>query len=239
MVAQNSDRISENDFKNIINEFCPDLDNNKFMHAFETNMLVFKIPSYNEDGENVGFDIRFPFQKFSDHLIARYIFKNYTNEFGDNKNIKTAKRFFSRRRKLGKFLYSSWNRGVLEALSIQCPEQLKGIEFLEIAPYFLLKDDYLSQIAEEAFIESLIWRHPTAFSKDEANTLKLINEHVITTKNGHDNLLNAFLSVAPIPNHPFSAERLHSHLDKFSMADRDSWWSTFLHYQHGEQGALG
>ena len=238
MVDQNSDRISEKSFRNIIKIFKPDIDINRFIHVFETNMLIFKIPSYNGNGENVGFDIRFPFQKFSDHLIGRYIFKNYVNEFGHaNKNLATAKKFFSRRRKLGKYIYSSWNRGVVDALSVQCPEQLKGTEFLETVPY-LLKDGYLSKIAEEAFVESLVWRNPTAFSKDGMNTLKIINKHVITTKAGHHNLLNAFLSVAPIPDHPFNAERLHSHLSKFSMAERDSWWSTFLHYQHGEQGAL-
>jgi hypothetical protein len=238
MVAQNSDRVSEKCFKDIIKKFKHNIDINRIIQAFETNMLVFKIPSYDSNGENVGFDIRFPFQKFSDHLIGRYIFKKYIDEFGhDNKNLTTAKKFFSRRRKLGKYLYSSWNRGVVEALSIQCPEQLKGIEFIEAAPY-LLKNDYLSQLAEEAFVESLIWRRPSAFSKEGTNTLKIINKRVIVTENGHNNLLNAFLSVAPIPSHPFNAERLHSHLNKFSMAKRDSWWSTFLHYQHGERGAL-
>lgn len=93
----------------------------------------------------------------------------------------------------------NWNRGIIEILSIQCPEQLKGIEFIEVAPY-LIKDNYLAQVAEEAFVESLIWRNPKAFSKDGKNTLKIINENVIRRKSGHHQLLNAFLSVAPTPN---------------------------------------
>jgi len=238
MVNQNDERISEEKFNEIIQKTYPQVDVGKFAQALESNMLIVKVPRYTKDKMDGGFDVRFPFQKFSDHLIGRYIFKKYEEEFSkSNKNLETAKKFFSKRRKLGKFLSKSCNRGIIEALSIQCPEQLKGIEFIEVAPY-LIKDNYLSQMAEESFVESLIWRNPKAFSKDGENTLKIINQNIIRTKSGHNQLLNAFLSVAPIPNHPFNAERLHQHLFKFSMLERDSWWSTFLHYQHGEHGAV-
>jgi hypothetical protein len=86
--------------------------------------------------------------------------------------------------------------------------------------------------------QSLIWRNPKAFSTDGKNTLKIINQNVIRTTSGHNQLLNAFLSIAPIPNHLFNAERLHYHLSQFSMPERDYWWSTFLHYQYGEHGAV-
>ncbi|CAD6491829.1 MAG: hypothetical protein FFODKBPE_00224 [Candidatus Argoarchaeum ethanivorans] len=238
MVSQNDERIPEEKLNEIIKKAYPQVNIGKFAQALESNMLIMKVPRYEKGKRADGFDFRFPFQKFSDHLIGRYIFKKYEDEFGkSNKNLETAKKFFSKRRKLGKFLSKTWNRGIIEALSIQCPEQLKGIEFIEVAPY-LLKEDYLAQIAEEAFVESLIWRNPRAFSKDGKNTLKIINQNVIRTESGLYQLLNAFLSVAPIPNHPCNAERLFQHLSKFPMPERDSWWSTFLHYQHGEQGAV-
>jgi len=238
MVKQNDERIPEEKLKEIIQKTYPQVNVGKFTQALESNMLIVKVPRYIKGERDNGFDVRFPFQKFSDHLIGRYIFKKYEEEFGrSNKNLETAKKFFSKRRKLGKFLSKNWNRGIIETLSIQCPEQLKGIEFIEVALY-LIKDNYLAQIAEEAFVESLVWRNPKAFSKDGENTLKIINQNIIRTKSGHHQLLNAFLSVAPIPNHPFNAERLHQHLFKFSMPERDSWWSTFLHYQNGEQRAV-
>jgi hypothetical protein len=74
--------------------------------------------------------------------------------------------------------------------------------------------------------------------KRRKKTLKIINQNIIITESGNNQLLNAFLSVAPIPNHPFNAERLLQHLIKFPMPKRDSWWSTFLHYQYGEQGTV-
>jgi archaellum component FlaC len=238
MVTQNDERIAEEKLIDIIRNAHPEIDISKLIQSLESNMLIVKVPRY-EKGERIdGFDIRFPFQKFSDHLIGRYIFKRYENEFGKpNKNLETAKKYFSKKRRLRKLLSKSWNRGIIEALSIQCPEQLKGIEFIEVTPY-LQKNRYLSQIAEESFVESLIWRNPKAFSADSKNTLKIINKNIIRTKSGHNQLLNAFLSVAPIPNHSFNAERLHQHLSKFSMPKRDSWWSTFLHYQYGERGAV-
>ena len=237
MVNENDEKISEEKLCEIIKNKYPKIKIGKFIQALESNMLILRVPRYTENKSDKLFDIKFPFQKFSDHLIGRYIFKKYEKEFGkDNKNYDTVKKFFSKRRKLGKFLSKSWNRGVIETLSIQCPEQLKGIELAEIAPY--LFKGHLTQMAEEAFVESLIWRNPKAFSKDGKNTLKIINDYVVRTESSHHKLLNAFLSVAPIPNHPFNAERFHQHLSKFSMPERDSWWSTFLHYEYGENSAV-
>lgn len=235
IVEQNDDRISEDQLIAIVQSAYPSISHGHFIKELERNLLLVKIPRYSQEKKGYdGFDFRFSFQKFSDHLIGRYLFKKYEKEFGKaNKNLETAKRFFSKRRKLGKFLSSSRNRGVVEALSIQCPEHLKGLELVEVAPY--LKN---SHVAQEAFVEGLIWRKPEAFSGDLKNTIDYINAEIIKTKSGHNSLLDAFLAVALIPNHPFNANFLHKHLSKFSMAKRDSWWSTFLHYQYGGRGAV-
>ncbi|MDA7705609.1 hypothetical protein N8772_03955 [Rickettsiales bacterium] len=238
--GQNYDRISEEKLNDIIYRAYPEINIGEFSKALEDNMLIIKVPRYTKSNEHSGFNIRFPFQKFSDHLIGRYIFKKYEAEFGkSNKNLTTAKQFFSKRRKIGKFLSNSWNRGIIEALSIQCPEQLRGIEFIDVAPYLIKKQDYhFMQLAQEAFIESFVWRNPNSFSKDLHNTKRIINQNIIKTNSGHEKLLNAFLSVASIPNHPFNAEFLHQHLSKLSMPKRDSWWSTFLHDEHGGEEAV-
>lgn len=235
MVDKNTDRITEDEVIALVKAKYPSIDHGSLIKELERNLLLVKVPRYSQKKNNYdGFDFRFPFQKFSDHLIGRYIFKKYEQEVGKaNKNLQTAKKFFSKRSRLGKFLADSWNRGIVEALSIQCPEHFKGCELVEVAPY--LKG---SQIAKEAFVESLIWRKPTAFSADRKNTLTYINSEIIRTESGHNNLLNALLAVAPVPDHPFNADFLHSHLSKFTMPKRDAWWSTFLHYQFGERGAV-
>jgi len=238
MVQQYSDRISEKKLYEIIQRNYLSVDSDSFVTELEKNLLLIKIPKYsNEKDANEKFEYRFPFQKFSDHLIGRYIFREYTKEFGaQGKNLTTAKRFFSRRRKLGKFLSSPWSMGIVEALSVQCPEQLKGLEFVEVAPY--LQNSYCAYCVQDAFIESLIWRRPDAFTKDLKNTLKYINTYIARTEHKNNLLLNAFLSVAYIPEHPLNAYYLHQHLSKFSLAIRDSWWSTFLHNQYKEKGAV-
>jgi len=235
MVNKNDDRISEDELIDLVKNAYPLIDHGDLIKELERNLLIVKVPRYSKEKNDYdGFDFMFPFQKFSDHLIGRYIFKKFEQEFSkENKSLQTAKKFFSKRRKLGKFLANSWNKGIIEALSIQCPEHLNGCELVEVAPY--LKG---SNVAQEAFIESLIWRKPTAFSEDRKNTLAYINGEIIRTEFGHNNLLNAFLTIAPVPNHPFNADFLHKHLSKFSTPKRDSWWSTFLHYQYGEKGAV-
>jgi len=248
MVKKNDDRIAEDEVVDLVKRQYPSLDHSALITELERNLLIVKVPRYSKQKKDYdGFDFRFPFQKFSDHLIGRYIFKKYEREFGKaNKNLQTAKKFFSRRRKLGKFLANSWNRGIVEALSIQCPEHLKGCELVEVAPY--LKG---SHVAQEAFIESLIWRKPTAFSSGTIKKIsKFINSKVpqLTLKSSKQDyfmypsviraVLDALLCVAPIINHPLNADFLHKHLLKFSMQKRDSWWSTFLHYQYGKRGAV-
>ncbi len=239
MVENNNERIPQEKLVHIIQKYHPSIDAGKLIQALQINMLIVAVPRYNNGEKMDGFDIRFPFQKFSDHLIGRYIFKKFEQEFGkSNKNQITAKRFFSKRRKLGKFIAKTFNRGVIEALSIQCPEQLKGTELLEVAPFLINGDSYLAEVTRDSFIESLVWRNPKAFSKNRKNIMKIINESIVITDSSHNQLLNAFLSVAPIPNHPFNSNFLHRHLLRFPMPKRDAWWSTFLHYQYGEHESL-
>jgi len=234
MVKLNDNKISKDCIAKIVKNAYPSVEQNRFIKSLETNMLLDKIPNYSSGrAGHKGFIYRFPFQKFSDHLIGRYIFKQYENGVGKgNKTLENAKLFFSNETNLGQFLEKSWNRGLVEALSIQCPEYLNGIEFVEVAPY--LKE---TPLAQEAFVESLIWRKPSSFSADLKETLNYINL-VGNSSWGNSKLLEAFLTVAPIPDHPFNAVFLDKHLTRSPMPKRDSWWSTFLHRQFGENGAV-
>lgn len=228
MVDQNNDRISQADLIEIIKSAYPKVSYNKFMQELEKNLLLIKVPRYlAKENKFKGFDYRFPFQKFSDHLISRYIFDNFRS------SNRTPRQYFAKNTRVGKFIAKSWNRGIVEALFIQCPEQLKGLELIEVAPH--LKNSYT---AHEAFVESLIWRKPDAFKKDLKSVLQYINSDVIRRAGGNDNLLNAFLSVASIPEHPFNSNFLHKHLLKIAMPKRDSSWSIFLHSQYGRRTAV-
>ncbi|HCJ3944524.1 TPA: hypothetical protein NR037_000122 [Legionella pneumophila] len=235
MVDQNNDVISEEELTKLIRDEHPEINIFEFITELGRNLLLVKVPKYSNTTNDVeAFYFKFPFQKFSDHLIGRYIFKRYEREYGrSNKNLNTIKNFLSKRRRLGRFLAAPQNRGIIEALSVQCPEQLRGIELIEAAPYLKY-----SSVGVDAYIESIIWRKPSAFSESTKSSLGYINSVIIKTKSYQHSLLNAFLSIASVPEHPFNADFLHKHLSKFSMANRDAWWSTFLHDQYGEKLAV-
>lgn len=170
--------------------------------------------------------VSFSYERFTDHLIAKYLL---------DKHLDTAYPLesFSPEQPLGSLAkdeQSSWfNRGLIEAFSIQLPERI-GKELGELVPN---AKDY--RPIREAFVESLIWRDYKAITDA---TLSYINEHVIEYEDTHDQFLNALLTVTQIPAHPYNARFLHRHLMGFELADRDTWWSIFLHYQYGQHSAV-
>jgi len=135
MINDSIDRISESDLVGIITTSHPSISNPRaLIQSMERNLLIAKVPHYKDGKQTDEFNIRFSFQKFGDHLIGRYIFKNFRKFKADQSAsltlLQVARKFFRKSNKIGKFLSKSWNRGIIEALSIQCPEQLKGIEFV-------------------------------------------------------------------------------------------------------------
>ena len=61
---------------------------------------------------------------------------------------------FKKGTKLGDIIGDQWNRGLIEALSIQVPERLRGRELVYVVP----KKFRYQEIAKDSFLESLIWR---------------------------------------------------------------------------------
>lgn len=170
--------------------------------------------------------IRFTYERFTDHLIAKHLLDHHLN-------AKVPKRSFSNRSMLGKLCEDEracWmNQGLIEALSIQLPERVKR-ELTELAPHTV---DY--EPVRRAFIESVIWRDVSAFT---AATRRYIDQHVIRYAGSRGDFLDAWLTVAPIPSHPFNADQLHRYLMRFTLADRDRGWLVFLHEEWGARRAV-
>jgi hypothetical protein len=108
---------------------------------------------YEEQNQRVDI-IKFPYEKFSDHLIVRYLLKNHL----DKDNPTTS---FDENKPLGRLVAARWNTqsisGLLEALFIQIPELL-GKEVMELTSMPLWW-------FERPFLQSLIWRNPTKITK--------------------------------------------------------------------------
>ena len=122
------------------------------------------------------------------------------------------------------------NRGVIEALSIQVPERL-NLELFELAPHCAGFEPI-----GEAFIESIIWRHPSSCRRHE--TLDYIREHILPDRRACSRFLETLVAVAPNPEHPYNADFLHENLIEYELPDRDVFWSTFVHEQGMVEGPV-
>ncbi|MBP6238444.1 MAG: ATP-binding protein [Saprospiraceae bacterium] len=177
------------------------------------------------------------YERFSDHLIASHLLAKFLNKKNpkksfseDTKFAKTIKVIAAKigvtvePKKLFEILKTekeaNYNRGIIEALSIQLPEQtnLELYEAAEHAREF--------QPVAAAFIESIIWRKKETLS----DKLKdYINQVVIGNFDYHDYFINTILLVTSHPQNYFNSDFLHNHLWRFSMADRDAWWTQLIH----------
>ena len=163
-------------------------------------------------------EVRFTFERFSDHAIATKLLDTHLDE-------KHPKRSFA----LGSPLHSVVagqrayrNAGVIDAIAIQLPERA-GVELLDVVP----SKTSPSWSLREAFSESLLWRDQKRFTK---RTLELVR------KVGGDHMtMTTLVAVATEPDNRFNAHYLHSRLLPISMPTRDALWSSFI-AQEGEDG---
>jgi len=170
--------------------------------------------------------VRFTYQRFSDHLIAR----NLLAKHFDLKNPAAA---FSKRRTLGRLLKNEGecyrNRGILEAFVIQVPE-LAGLELTEIAPYLIT-----SRSMKQAFLASIVWRKSESF---KSGAFSYVNSQILNRADTSAEFFDAILSVATAIAHPFNAKSLSKNLRSQTLPKRDAWWSIYLHSRWGSHSAV-
>ena len=163
------------------------------------------------------------YDRFADHIIADFLLQTHL----DSSNPAAA---FSETGGLA-FLCEKEGyaaSGLVEALSVQVPE-LTGQELLRLAPG--LWDD--ARIGA-AFLGSIVWRSLEAFSED---TIEVLNELVEAGKIWSGQL-ETLLTVSTVPGHYCNAELLDTRLRRDTMAERDAWWSIYLHRAWGEEGPV-
>ncbi len=165
--------------------------------------------------------IHFAYERLTDHLVASHLLGKYLD-------LKDPSSAFLSGQPLGELIIDEaaarTHRGLVEALCIQVPEKT-GRELYELVPHC---SGFWA--VQEAFIQSLVWRKPATIQQA---ALDYINSHVIRTKAGHDQLFNAFLTLAPRSDHPLNSRFLHRNLKRDSLPNRDAHWSIFLHEHYG------
>ncbi len=228
MVKRKSDRLPLEDAKGIVNGMLPREGHQKSLfHHLESEGVLTVVPDY-WPGKDEGWkeSVRFTYQRFSDHLITQRLLQQHLDK-------KKPKESFKKSRTLGRLVKDEracWmNRGILEALAIQVPELTKK-ELPDLAPHLAT-----FRPMREAFVEGIIWRDAGSFTRA---TDRYINKQVLAYHGTFEGFWNAVITLATTPNHPLNADRLHAVLNRYSLADRDAWWSIFLHYQWGGKQAV-
>jgi hypothetical protein len=155
--------------------------------------------------------VRFTFERLSDHLRAKHLLK-----LVDRAQLEGS---FQREPLAPYFLAeNAWEyAGVVEALAVQVPEEF-GVELLDLLPEDALENEAVTG----AFVSSLAWRTPKAFTEQTVDWVSTLCK--LTGQYSYGLLL----LVCTEPENLFNAEWLHRDLWQRPMPQRDAVWSVFL-----------
>lgn len=166
-------------------------ENSLFRHLISEGLLAEDLAPIEVETEEPVEAIRFSYERLSDHLIAKRLLELHLDR--DDPSLA-----FNEDQPLGQLFIDQWtarrDRGLIEALSIQIPE-LIGKELADCVPRAADWHPVL-----EAFVESVVWRNPSAITE---SSRQYVNSHVIHFDYVHDLFVEALLTIASNPKHPF------------------------------------
>ena len=219
MASKNVRFLPYSDAKSHLNEIYPSTtQSNSLIHHLISEGLLSEDLMRVESGvcKQV---IQFAYERLGDNLIIK-------NQL---KNVKTKQDAVKLFRKTGSFAKyfknsaTSMHRGMINAISIQLPEKLKQ-DLIEIKPD-LANDDVILA----SFLDSFMWRHPDSVRRP---SLLQIEKYVLRKRHHMSRFFKMILTVSADPALPLNGKYLHKYLSRLQMDDRDSVWSTFLHYDY-------
>ena len=165
--------------------------------------------------------VRFSFQRFGDHLVARALLEGTTAPDG----------LFDPGGRL-EFLLSrhgvvyEWN-GLFYALFLHFADRY-DVELVDHLPGGFDRWWDMWPV-EDAFIDSIRWRSPSAFSKRTMELLNRLNRH-------EDDLMSLLVELAVVEDHPWNAELLHRNLASRPLPKRDTFWTVAINAAHDDPG---
>ena len=207
--------------QSLVNEHAPQSDFSRSLYrALVDNGLLMEVLPGGQDGEPA---VQFGFEWFADHLIAAHL----VDAFADTETL------------VGKLDRSNAGNlatrqmlkpGLLDALSILLPER-HHIELPDALP-----ESTAGWLIDRSFLKTLPWRAPDTIG---VRCHELVDD-AFDSFEGYEfqQLLDALVTCATIPGHPFGAESLDNRLRRIPMPDRDAVWSTYLHYAYGQGGPV-
>lgn len=174
---------------------------------------------------------RLPYQRFSDHLVARHLLKP---PHLDVSSAETIRRSFTAKSPLAKIFrlsnhYSQQYEepGWAQALITEFPERVgKHLSGKQRELFFVLPKRAQNLNAYfEPFIEGMFWRDPAAFTE---GTEAIVNQYLNAGPREWEQIVDALAAVSTKPSHPYHTKRLYDYLALYPMPDRDLQWSEYL-----------
>jgi hypothetical protein len=163
----------------------------------------------SDDGTRTD-EVRFTFERFSDHQIANALLDKHFDPTDGPKS-------FSAGTPLREvvFGHDAYRRsGIIEALSVQLPERA-GIELFDQFPD--IGEDW---ILHEPFQDSLLWRDQRRFTDRTYEILRSITSV--------DERTLILFSLATEPHNKFNADFLHEKLTAIPLPERDRFWTNIV-----------
>ena len=185
--------------------------------------------------------VQFPYQRFGDHLIARYLLDRYLN----TQSEEALRRSFYKNRPLGRLFdlfpggVSYREPGLASAIMLEFPERVKRgpvpSDERELVAY-LPRARQLAAPLREVFLDGLYWRPAASFT---STTDKIISYYLdLDNEWIRGEVLEVLVSLATRVGHPYAADRLYRRIRSLEMADRDLVWSEFLRQIYRDSAVL-
>ena len=188
--------------------------------ALVDNGLLIEVPVGGQESEIA---VQFGFEWFADHLIARHFVASH-------ETLESLTETLDGGNADGIAFALAWRPGLQDALAILVPER-HGVELLDV-----FWDEVSGPSLVEAFFRTLPWRDPDTIGP---RCVKLVDAAFENAESyERRRLLDALVTCATIPGHPFGVESLDDRWRRIPMPDRDADWSTYLHYAYGQDGPV-
>ena len=182
------------------------------------------------DGSGHAEEIQLPYQRFSDHLIARHLLERYL----DTTNEATIRRSFYVNRPLGRIFEIDRGRtfaqpGLAAAIMVEFAERVKRVNLPEDSRelvFNLPKKRRLTYPVKEIFLNGLYWRSANSFSSGTERVMSVYLDSTETEVQAE--ALEVFTALVIRPDHRWSPDRLTDYLARKTLPDRDLSWSEYL-----------
>ena len=226
LAKDNRDNLAREKSTEIINGFAPGRDkwpDTLLGQLLDEGVLTADVAWRRDTRERVQV-VRFTYQRFADYRVASAFLETLSRDPARLREALAAGRPLRQRVLTAP---AAW----IEALAVLVPEQF-GVELLDAAPWRL--DSRTRRRWESAFVQSISTRRAAAVT---ATTRALLSRVSRNSRQMHDLVLDALLTVAPLPEHPLN-EALHRNLKNRSMPVRDVVWSMPTYFAFDNGGPL-